>query len=162
MQWLKRLIGREQRVQHTPVRRGEWEQVVRRAALPEAAKLIALLMATYANPDGSSVRPGDLLLADLCDWSEKHVREQIKVLRGHGLLECVVASARRRAAVYQLTFPGEGTVPVAMRVDPSGSRLVERVRGRGGRKPRLTGTGVPVRGPMTGTGVPVKVTPRSR
>lgn len=144
MRWIKKLMGREQQVQHTPVRRNEWEQVVRRLDLPEATKLIALLMATFANPDGSSVRPGDELLADLCDWSQKHVREQIKILRKYGLIECVSPAARRRAAVYQLTFPGEGTEPAPMRVDPYGARLTERLRGRGGRKPRLTGTPVPM------------------
>ena len=148
MQWFKRLmtIGRERQVQHTPARRNEWEVVVRRAALPEAPKLLALVLATFANPDGSKIHPGDELLADLCDWSQKHVREQIKVLRGYGLIECRVPAARRRAAEYQLTFPGEGTDPVAMRVGPDGNRLVERARGRGGRKPRLTGTPVPVMG----------------
>ncbi|HEV2346422.1 MAG TPA: hypothetical protein VGS97_20150 [Actinocrinis sp.] len=138
------MIGREQSVQHTPVRRNDWEVVVRRLALPDAAKLLALLLATFANPDGSSIRPGDELVGDLCDWSQKYVREQMKVLRDFGLIECVRPAARRRAAVYQLTFPGEGTEPAPLRVDPAGVRLVERTRGRGGRKPKLTGTPVPV------------------
>lgn len=142
-------------VRHTPMERFGWEQLVRRAELPATTKLVALTLATFANPGGGRVRPGERLLADCCGYKERAVREHLALLREAGLIECVFEGSRGRAAVYQLTIPGMDAPRVPMRVDPDGDLLIDRPVGRRGPRRLFTGTPVPVENLSTGTGVPV-------
>lgn len=92
-----------------PTPRYEWERLVRRIKMPASNKLLALVLATYADPDGSRVRPGNEVLAAVTGQSERTVKRNLASLRELGLL----AIARRgggRAGVgktteYQLTIP---------------------------------------------------------
>lgn len=142
-------------MRHTPMERFGWEQLVRRAELPSTTKLVALTLATFANPGGGRVRPGERLLADCCGLRERAVREHLAKLRKKGLLEIVLMGQRGRASVYQLTIPGPDCDPVPMRLDPDGDRLEDRPRGPGGGRRETTGTEVPVNNETTGTAVPV-------
>lgn len=134
-------------MQHTPVSRWEWEKLVLRLELPPATKLIALAAATYGNADGSRVEPSAARLAAELDWSEKHVQNQISKLRGLGLLEVTRRHSPGNPTRHQLTFPAAGTDPLPMRTGVDGYRVMQgpKKAGRGGRKPKLTGTPVPVR-----------------
>ncbi len=49
-----------------PVKRFEWERLVRRIAMPRTTKLVAMTLASFANQDGSNVRPGRERIANAC------------------------------------------------------------------------------------------------
>lgn len=95
-----------------PIGRYEWERLVRRARLPKPLKLLALVLATYADPDGSRVRPGNPVLAWVTCDSERNVRRLMRVLVSElGLLQQVARGGGRggkgRASVYRLTIPAD-------------------------------------------------------
>lgn len=92
-----------------PVGRYEWEAILRRAVLHKDVKYIGFLLATYADPDGSRVRPGALELSAAAGQSEATVRRRVRELRTLGLLEQVARGGGRggigKAAEYRLTLP---------------------------------------------------------
>lgn len=93
-----------------PIGRYEWERLVRRARLPKPVKLLALVLATYADPDGSRVRPGIPVLASVTGDSERNVGRLLRHLVDDlGLLRQVARGGGRggkgRASVYRLTIP---------------------------------------------------------
>jgi hypothetical protein len=94
-----------------PAGRFDWERLVRRAQLPKPLKFLALVMATYADPDGSRVRPGLPVLSAVTGDSERHVSRLLTALVDSGLLEQVARGGGRgnrgRASVYRLTIPAD-------------------------------------------------------
>lgn len=93
-----------------PIGRYEWERLVRRARLPKPVKLLALVLATYADSDGSRVRPGLPVLASVTGDSERNVSRILRCLVDElGLLQQVARGGGRggkgRASVYRLTIP---------------------------------------------------------
>lgn len=100
-------------VKRIPTGRFEWEKVIRRAILkPSSVKLIALVMATYADGDGSRVRPGQLRLAAVMGTGVSTVERGQRELERLGFLELVAKGhsfGRGHpggfASVYQLTLP---------------------------------------------------------
>ena len=124
--------------------RYEWERLILRAELETATKLVALAAATYGNPDGSRVAPSVARLSAELAWSERHVQAQLSLLRSLGLLKVTRQHSRWENTCYRLTFPADlKTVP--LRTDVDGFPVQgPRKAGRGGRKPKSTGTPVPV------------------
>lgn len=137
-------------MQNTPVSRWEWEKLILRLELPTAAKVVALAAATYGNADGSRVAPSVPRLAVEMGWSDKHVQNQLSKLRGLGLLEVTRRHSPGRPTQYQLTYPAAGVGSLAMRTDVDGYPVMigPRKAKRGGRKPKSTGTPVPVSEPV--------------
>lgn len=96
-----------------PLGRYEWERILRRIVMPEKHKFVALLMATWADPDGTRVRPGLSLLACAVGGSERSERTVRRVLTSlvneWGLLEQVSRGGGRgrkfKTAEYRLTIP---------------------------------------------------------
>lgn len=93
-----------------PMGRYEWERLIRRAALPQTVKLLAFVLASYADPDGSRVRPGNDVLASVLDLSSRSVRRLMNELTDrYGLLQLVMRGGGRggqgRTTVYRLTIP---------------------------------------------------------
>lgn len=90
-----------------PVDRFEWERVVRRVQMHSTTKFLALVMATYADPDGSRIRPGVERLALVMCVSEKTVKRAFSDLRGLGLVERTKQGNRHAglADTYRLTVP---------------------------------------------------------
>lgn len=92
-----------------PTPRFEWERLVRRIVMPGPHKLMAFVMASYADADGSRVRPGNDVLAAVTDQSEKNVRRIVTALRELGLLRVAARGGGRggkgKATEYQLTIP---------------------------------------------------------
>lgn len=93
-----------------PIGRYEWERLVRRIVMPAQHKLVALLLATWADPDGSRVRPGLELVAAAMGASEHTARRSVRALAGDwGLIDLVARGGGRggkgRTAEYRLTIP---------------------------------------------------------
>jgi hypothetical protein len=93
-----------------PVGRYEWERIIRRAVMPKAVKYVALILATYADADGSRVRPGIDVLAAVAGEGQSTVRKRVAELRTtYGLLDVVSRGGGRngsgKAAEYRLVMP---------------------------------------------------------
>lgn len=92
-----------------PTGRFEWERIVRRIVMPEPVKLMAFVLGSYADPDGSRVRPSQEALAAVTGKGMRSVRRLIGVLVDLGLIEQVARGGGRgrggRASLYQLTLP---------------------------------------------------------
>jgi len=96
-----------------PVGRYEWENVMRRLADPaqlsDEQQRCALLLATYADPDGTRVRPGELELAAAMRRSKPTVRRRISELQKLGFVRLVArgggTGVHARASEYRLTLP---------------------------------------------------------
>jgi hypothetical protein len=77
--------------------------------LDAKAKLVALVLSTYANPDGTEVRPGEDRLVDDTGLSVRSVRRAMARLRGLGLLQQEVYGQRfgrqAIASKYRLWLP---------------------------------------------------------
>lgn len=93
--------------------RFEWERVIKKCTFKQnSTKLVALLLATYASEDGTSVRPGRERLSTVAGLSAKHVSTQLGKLEDLGLVLKLHngSSYGRRgglASVYRLTAPSE-------------------------------------------------------
>lgn len=90
-----------------PARRFEWERVVRRVNMHATTKYLALVLATYADQDGSRIRPGVERLGRVMCTSEKTVKRHLATLRSDGLIERVKQGNRwtHQADEYRLTLP---------------------------------------------------------
>lgn len=92
-----------------PASRYEWERVVRRIRMPPTTKLVALTLASYANRDGSQVRPGRGRIAAVVGVTTRTVSRCLVMLRDMGLLDRISkgsGSAFHSATdVYRLTIP---------------------------------------------------------
>jgi hypothetical protein len=90
-----------------PVPRFEWERVIRRADLPLGTKGIALLLATWADEDGTNVRPGEERLARVSGINPRNARRHVTKLRSLGLLILVSRADRFRklADMHRLAVP---------------------------------------------------------
>lgn len=78
---------------------GEWTSVVRRARIGQERKLAALILASYADPDGTNVRCGAARLALDLERSYATARRHLKWLRETGLIAIVRAGNARRGWV---------------------------------------------------------------
>ena len=84
-----------------------WERVIRRVQMHTTAKGIALILASYADSDGSRIRPGIQRMARVSCTSEKTVRRHVKFLCDAGFLVRTKHGNRWIGEVneYQLTIP---------------------------------------------------------
>lgn len=118
------------------VGRFDWEALIDRAELPKHLKTVAYVLAHKANGDGSHVRPGITLVADILNDSEKTTGDYINQLVDLGWLRLVRKGGGTRregyASIFQLTTPGPS---FPMRLAPkTHERLIERPKGK--RPPR--------------------------
>lgn len=113
----------------TWVGRFEWERLIRRCRLgfyegekqdprrwvPHATvQHVALVLATYADLDGTRVRPSAQRVANVCDLDERRVRACITHLRNTNLLELVRAARSPgrnggpgRSAEFRMSVPDD-------------------------------------------------------
>jgi len=82
----------------------EWVKVVRRAKLHKTAKLIAFLMVSYADADGTNIYPGFARLAVQAGVSYATVKRETARLCAIGLIDRMPRSGTRRgwSACYRL------------------------------------------------------------
>ncbi len=110
-----------------PAGRYEWEQVVRRARLGAVIPArkgktgkttkggisgtlftgIALGWSSYADPDGTRVRPGDATVAVDLETSIAAVRQVRQALLDLGLMEAVGSRRAGHGIEYRLTLPAD-------------------------------------------------------
>lgn len=96
-----------------PAGKWEWEQAVktrsRKEGMTPGCQHVALLLSTYADGDGSSIRPSVRTLTEVSGKSRASVHEALRYLRDKGWVEQVSrgAGATRKASTYRLTIPAE-------------------------------------------------------
>ncbi|GIM88788.1 helix-turn-helix domain-containing protein [Paractinoplanes toevensis] len=96
------------------ISRFDWERTIRRIVMPSdlrSTKLVALMLATYADADGSSIYPGTERLADVCQLGRSTVHNGLKWLRENWLIHRHEhggnKGGRKLADVYQLCRPSD-------------------------------------------------------
>ncbi|GGR60989.1 DNA-binding transcriptional ArsR family regulator [Nocardioides luteus] len=102
--------------------RFDWERAIRALPLrPPVLKLVALVLATYADRDGANAHPGEDRLAEDCGMSPRSVRRHLAELRELGLIERVFKGSsygRAKAAdEYRLIVPADIQSRVAERLE---------------------------------------------
>lgn len=110
----------------------DWLGVVRRARLGKSAKLVALMIATYANPDGTHVFPGIARLAVQCELDYRTVRRALALLRDQGLVEVSQRGARRsgKSDEYRLILAEDLLERCDVPTPAAETLAVERLRQR--------------------------------
>lgn len=92
-----------------PASRFEWERLIRRAQLDPTTKYIALTLATYANGDGTRVKPGLARLMNVTGKSRATIGRALAQLRDLGFIEYTFQASRDgrkgTADEYRLTVP---------------------------------------------------------
>ncbi|OZE13356.1 hypothetical protein CH249_01935 [Rhodococcus sp. 05-2255-3B1] len=90
-----------------PIDRFDWERVIRRVSMPSGAMFLGLTLATYADTNGSRVRPGTDRLARVMGVSVPTVKRGLATLRETGFIQRVKQGNRwaHQADEYQLTVP---------------------------------------------------------
>ncbi|MBW0270758.1 hypothetical protein ATM97_06985 [Nocardia sp. MH4] len=85
----------------------EWQRIVRRIKMQTTTKLVALLMSTYANADGSHIVCGVVRLVMVTDTSKATIVRHLELLRDMGLIERVKQGNRHSgdSDEYRLTVP---------------------------------------------------------
>lgn len=110
-------------IQTKPTRSLDWQRAIRDGALSgvDTGGIVsignvvaaALLFATYANGDGTSVRPGCSTVADAMQSNASTVKKAVKVLREGGFLVTTREATAKAPAHYRLTLPVGLSVPAA-------------------------------------------------
>jgi hypothetical protein len=120
-----------------PVDRWEWLDLIRRARLGRTTKAVAVMLATYANEDGTRVFPGVARLAVVCELGYNTVKASLSALRAGGWLQQMSrAGERGRATEYRLTVRDGEDVPTPAQIELEVERLrAAHPRGNGGRRP---------------------------
>lgn len=148
--------------------KNEWQATIRAAVLSSSEKLVAHTLATYANPDGTSIFPGIARLAVDTGLGYRTVRRALKRLRDAGLIEKVRSGASRRSQSdeYRLVPIGEAEITCEIR-NPAQTKLaVKRVaesqRGSSQwRRTRFAGHQHPAKTPAEGDALPDTNTPQN-
>jgi hypothetical protein len=85
---------------------GHWTELIRRARLPDGIKKTALIIATYANADGTGIWCGIPRLSVDCECSYRTAQRHLTTLRTAGLIQVTKRGNRRRghSDEYRLTF----------------------------------------------------------
>lgn len=91
----------------TPIERFMWERIIRQSGLPPLTKLVAFVMATYGEKDGSKIHPGDQRLAADCGVTDRAIRNHRRTLEDRGYITRTHGHGDGKAAEYQLTFPSD-------------------------------------------------------
>lgn len=94
-----------------PVSRVDWPTLIAASELSPTTKLVALLMATYADPDGTRVSPGVKQLAWASGLAPDTVGKKLRALRRTGYLQRMRGHAPGRCDTYRLTKPAPAAGP---------------------------------------------------
>lgn len=88
-----------------PTRR-QWEHAIRDAEMKPEHKLLGLILATYANPEGTNIRPGDERLAIALNVSRRTIIRHRQALIEMGWIRRTrVRRSMSQTDTYRLTLP---------------------------------------------------------
>jgi len=88
-----------------PTRR-QWEHAIRDAEIKPEHKLLGLILATYANPEGTNIRPGDERLATALNVSRRTIIRHRQALIEMGWIRRTrVRRSMSQTDTYRLTLP---------------------------------------------------------
>lgn len=91
--------------------RYEWERLVRRCRIDPLTKYVGMMLAQYANSDGTQAFPSVATLARVTGLSERRVRTSLTELRALGLIKRVQKGGMRGTQAYPdvhvLTIPAD-------------------------------------------------------
>lgn len=113
-----------------------WTNVLRRSRLHATTKLIAFIMASYADPDGTSIYPGTARIAVQAGCSYRTVQVELQRLRAVGLIQAMPRRGIRRtwATPYRLVLGPDllekVDVPSPATEDAAVEHLTARHRGK--------------------------------
>lgn len=120
-----------------------WVRTVRRIRLGRTVKEVAIMLATYADPDGTRVHPGIARLSYECELSYTVIKGALRALRNHGLIEKV--GKKGDADEYRLYFHEDlierVNVPTPSQADAEIHRI--RMAWKGTYSPGLRSTRTP-------------------
>jgi hypothetical protein len=110
----------------------EWVNVVRRARLHATTKLVALLMASYADPDGTRIYPGVARLVIQSGLGYRTVQREMARLRTAGLTEQMPRKGLRRgwSAPYRLILAADLLEKVDVLTPAAEDKAAEDLAGR--------------------------------
>ncbi|AQA21724.1 hypothetical protein BTZ20_5642 [Rhodococcus sp. MTM3W5.2] len=92
-----------------PVRRFEWERIVRRASMPAGVKFLAFVLASYADGDGTRVHPSNIRLANVIEKTPRTVERGMAWLQSAGFIVRTKYGNRHIGLPneYRLTVPAD-------------------------------------------------------
>jgi len=113
-----------------------WINIVRRSRLDKTTKLVALIYASYADPDGTNVRPGIARVAYDGSMSYNTVQKHTAILRNAGLLGVVRRGSGRRingrtitpATRYQLILHPDVMERIDVPTPAAADLAIEKIR----------------------------------
>jgi DNA-binding transcriptional ArsR family regulator len=108
----------------------EWVSVIRRACLQPTVKLVALTIASYADPDGTKVFPGIARLTVQCGVDYRSVQRALARLREARLIEMTRRGARRngKSDEYRLILGADLLEKIHVPTPAAEKLAIERVR----------------------------------
>jgi Helix-turn-helix domain len=130
----------------------EWTDLIRRARLGRTVKGVALLIATYADSDGTRVYPGVARIAVEAEVDYKTAQRSVAELVKAGLLTIVRGHTGRRgqSTEYRLSIDENAMTPTTVLTPDGLGEAVETVRAKNRRRPHSPSTGPA--GPCTEAG----------
>jgi DNA-binding transcriptional ArsR family regulator len=142
-----------------PIGRFQWEQSLRMLALPWPTKSFGLLLATYADKNGTNIHPGEEHLARVTGLTQRSVRTHLAALRETYYLiertERGSAGGRRSIADdYRLVLPNDSITRIGLVPHEEATRPPETLTGQQDKLPieavdnqENTGSSFPVDNP---------------
>lgn len=88
---------------------------------PPTRKLVAFVLASYANVEGGDIRPGLERVASECGTDVRTVRRHVRALEAAGVLLVAKRSAGRKPTEYRLDVNALRNPDTSPRVEESGS-----------------------------------------
>lgn len=115
----------------------QWTDVVRRARLGRTVKAVAMVLATYADADGTRVFPGIARLSYECEIGYNVTQNALAKLRDVQLIELVNRSKRRGTAdEYRLILGAELLERIEVPTPAQVELAINRIRNAKHRQPK--------------------------
>lgn len=97
---------------------GEWLHYIARLKMPAGRKAVAVMLASFADVDGSNVRPAMAKLGAMAGLSEGKARAHVQALEALGwVVTKIPGGGRHNPTVYRLTRPADIST-VVFALDP--------------------------------------------
>ncbi len=102
-------LAEDPAVARSPASKWDWEKALvarsRAEGMTAGCQHVALLLSTYANGDGTSIRPTVETLSTVSGKGQSTVKEALRYLREHGWVHQMSRGQTGRVSEYRLTIP---------------------------------------------------------